>query len=200
MREMLAASATRLPRSDRSAWKGRCADWKRGIPSFWQNTASRRAGSAVYNLAEVLSQELSPDDYYVSGSSGSGIELVLFAYRVKPGQRIFQTTALGAMGFGIAASIGVCLAGGRKSNGLRRRGRRLPVQHPGARNRRAAGIADQVFRAQQQRLRLDPRLAERASSAKHASVAIEAIGQCAARCRRVAEAYGIATDIIRRSD
>jgi acetolactate synthase-1/2/3 large subunit len=68
----------------------------------------------VYHLSEVLSQELDAGDYIVSGSSGSGIELFLLAFAVKARQRIFHTTALGAMGFGIAASIGVSLAGGRK--------------------------------------------------------------------------------------
>ena len=49
-----------------------------------------------------------------AGSSGSGIELFLLALGVKPKQRVFHTTALGSMGFGIAAAIGASLAGGRK--------------------------------------------------------------------------------------
>ena len=69
---------------------------------------------SAYYLADVFSDLLRDDDYIVSGSSGSGIELFLLALRVKAGQRVFHTTALGAMGFGIAASIGACIAGGRR--------------------------------------------------------------------------------------
>jgi acetolactate synthase-1/2/3 large subunit len=61
-----------------------------------------------------MSEELAEGEFIVSGSSGSGIELFLLAFDVKARQRIFHTTALGSMGFGIAASIGACLAGGRK--------------------------------------------------------------------------------------
>jgi acetolactate synthase-1/2/3 large subunit len=69
---------------------------------------------SVYHLAEVISDELPADHYIVSGSSGSGIEVFLLAYKLKAGRRVFHTTALGAMGFGIAASIGASLAGGQR--------------------------------------------------------------------------------------
>ncbi len=68
----------------------------------------------MYYLAEALQDVLPDNTPIVSGSSGSAIELFLLALRVKPGQRVFHTTALGAMGFGIAASIGVCMANGRR--------------------------------------------------------------------------------------
>ena len=49
----------------------------------------------------------------ISGSSGSGIEIFLFACPTRTGQRIYHTAGLGAMGTAIPASIGVCLAGNR---------------------------------------------------------------------------------------
>src|SRR5205814_4619266 len=60
---------------------------------------------------------LQEGDFIVSGSSGTGIELFLLAFRTKRSQRIFHTTALGAMGFGIPASLGagiVCTANGKE--------------------------------------------------------------------------------------
>jgi acetolactate synthase I/II/III large subunit len=45
----------------------------------------------------------------VSGSSGAGIEIFLLALRVRRGQRVVHTTALGAMGFGLPAAIGASL-------------------------------------------------------------------------------------------
>jgi acetolactate synthase I/II/III large subunit len=114
IRSLLAHRSEIKPRN-RSAWLNRCAGWKTRYPIV---TAEHRQPSgrvSVYHLSEVLSAELNENDYIVSGSSGSGIELFLFALEVKPGQRVFHTTALGAMGFGIAASIGACLAGGRRN-------------------------------------------------------------------------------------
>jgi acetolactate synthase-1/2/3 large subunit len=113
IREMLRQKAAILA-VDRGGWKKRCAYWKERYPLVLPEHRTPAGPVSIYNLADVLSGELTPDDYLVSGSSGSGIELFLLAFRVKRGQRVFHTTALGAMGFGIAASIGACLAGGRR--------------------------------------------------------------------------------------
>jgi acetolactate synthase-1/2/3 large subunit len=113
MRELLRQS-DRIVRRDRKAWHDRCTAWKMQYPVVLPEHRTPSGRVSVYNLAEVLSEELLEGDYLVSGSSGSGIELFLLAFAVKKNQRIFHTTALGAMGFGIAASIGASLAGGRK--------------------------------------------------------------------------------------
>jgi acetolactate synthase-1/2/3 large subunit len=113
MREMLRQAGS-IARKGRTDWKQRCADWKRRYPVVLQEQRKPEGPVSCYHLADVLSDELGPDAQYVSGSSGSGIELVLLALRVKQGQRIYHTTALGAMGYGIAASIGVCMAAGRR--------------------------------------------------------------------------------------
>jgi acetolactate synthase-1/2/3 large subunit len=112
IREMLRQKDS-IQRPDRGLWKRRCTYWKERYPLVLEEHRAPGLVS-IYNLADVMSEELNPGDYLVSGSSGSGIELFLLAYRVKKQQRVFHTTALGAMGFGIAASIGACLAGGRR--------------------------------------------------------------------------------------
>jgi acetolactate synthase-1/2/3 large subunit len=48
----------------------------------------------------------------VSGSSGTGIEIFIYAFPNRKGQRVYHTAGLGAMGYGIAASIGACLGRG----------------------------------------------------------------------------------------
>jgi acetolactate synthase I/II/III large subunit len=113
LRELLLQRGAVQPR-DRSCWLRRCREWKERYPVVREE--HRTPGRvSVYHLAEILSEEVSADEYIVSGSSGSGIEIFLLAYRLKAGRRVFHTTALGAMGFGIPASIGVCLAGGKRS-------------------------------------------------------------------------------------
>jgi acetolactate synthase-1/2/3 large subunit len=105
MREMLAQKAG-IERRNRSPWKKRCAEWKELYPLVLTEHKTPESRVSAYNFAEVMSSVLNEGDFYISGSSGTGIELVLLAFRVKRGQRIFHTTALGAMGFGIPASIG----------------------------------------------------------------------------------------------
>jgi acetolactate synthase I/II/III large subunit len=113
MRALLARRSEIRP-IDRQSWRQQCATWKSTYPLVLPEHRAPAGPISVYYLADVLSDLLRPDDYIVSGSSGSGIELFLLALRVKDGQRVFHTTALGAMGFGIAASIGASLAGGRR--------------------------------------------------------------------------------------
>jgi acetolactate synthase-1/2/3 large subunit len=109
-RAMLAQSAN-IEKKDRSAWKQRCADWRERYPLVLPEHKVPEGRVSVYNFAEVMSSVLDEGDYYISGSSGTGIELALLAFRTKHRQRIFHTTALGAMGFGLPASIGAAIAG-----------------------------------------------------------------------------------------
>jgi acetolactate synthase I/II/III large subunit len=113
MRALLARRSEIHP-DNRLQWRHQCASWKSRYPVVQPEHRTREGAVSVYNFADLLSDELRPDDYIVSGSSGSAIELFLLALRVKDGQRVFHTTALGAMGFGIAAAIGACLGGGRR--------------------------------------------------------------------------------------
>jgi acetolactate synthase I/II/III large subunit len=100
-------------KSARAAWLERCRDWKSRYPIVLQE---HRAPGLVslYHLAEVIGEEAGSNDRVVSGSSGSAIEIFLLAYRARKGRRVFHTAGLGAMGYGIAASIGVCLGSGGK--------------------------------------------------------------------------------------
>ncbi|MGA8025923.1 MAG: thiamine pyrophosphate-binding protein [Bryobacteraceae bacterium] len=98
----------------RSDWEARCADWKTRYPVVTAEHRKSEGQVSVYYLAEVIGHETAPDDLLVSGSSGSGIEIFLLACPTRTGQRIFHTAGLGAMGFGLPGSIGVCLAGERR--------------------------------------------------------------------------------------
>jgi acetolactate synthase-1/2/3 large subunit len=111
IREMLRQRES-VERRDRGAWLARCREWKATYPVVLPEHRKPEGRVSVYHLSEVLGEELSGDDLIVSGSSGAGIEVFLLAYEVRKGQRIFHTTALGAMGFGPPASIGACVGGG----------------------------------------------------------------------------------------
>jgi acetolactate synthase I/II/III large subunit len=102
-----------VPNKDRTAWLQRCQDWKARYPLVLPEHRAPGLVS-VYHLAEIIGQEAGPNDRVVSGSSGSAIEVFLLAYRARKGRRVFHTAGLGAMGYGIPASIGVCLGSGKR--------------------------------------------------------------------------------------
>lgn len=194
IRELLKQSSS-IARKDRAAWKHRCQEWKTRYPLVLEEHRKPSGRVSVYFFSEVLSQELSWSDYIVSGSSGSGIELFLLALKVKDGQRVFHTTALGAMGFGIAASIGACLAGNRRNTvcvdgdggfqfniqELETVARlQLPIKFFVFNNEGYASI-----RASQTSFFGAPRIG-----------CDSATGQTLPDIRRVAEAYGVGTDLI----
>ncbi|MBV9156590.1 MAG: thiamine pyrophosphate-binding protein [Acidobacteriaceae bacterium] len=103
-----------VAQKQRCAWDARCADWKTRYSVITEEHRKPEGPVSIYHLAEVIGRETRPDDLLISGSSGSGIEIFLLACPTRTGQRIFHTAGLGAMGFGLPGSIGLCLAGGRR--------------------------------------------------------------------------------------
>jgi acetolactate synthase-1/2/3 large subunit len=113
LREMLNQIDTVQPK-DRRCWKERCTDWKTRYPVVLDEHRKAEGLVSIFNLAEIIGQETTPEDLMVCGNAGSGIEIFLFACPTRTGQRIFHTAGLGAMGCALPNSVGVCLAGGRK--------------------------------------------------------------------------------------
>jgi acetolactate synthase-1/2/3 large subunit len=99
---------------DRTAWDARCHDWKSRYPVVLPEYRGLSTGVSTYVLAEAISAASASDDVIVSGSSGAGIEIFCLAARLREGQRLFLTTALGAMGNGLPGVIGACIAHGRR--------------------------------------------------------------------------------------
>jgi acetolactate synthase I/II/III large subunit len=98
----------------RAEWRERCQVWKARYPVVLPEYRALDTKVSTYVLADTLSDVTSSEDVIVSGSSGAAIEVFLLAYRVRKGQRVLVTPALGAMGYGLPASIGACLASGRR--------------------------------------------------------------------------------------
>jgi acetolactate synthase-1/2/3 large subunit len=99
---------------DWAPWKARCADWKRRYPV--NDGAAFPAGGAIshYQLMDALSDAIPENTLVSTGSSGLAVEAFYTIFRNKPGQRVFLTSGLGAMGYGLPAAIGACFANGRK--------------------------------------------------------------------------------------
>jgi acetolactate synthase-1/2/3 large subunit len=98
----------------RTAWTSRWQDWKSKYPVVLPEYRNLPDGVSTYVLAEAISEASAQDDVIVSGSSGAGIEIFCLAVKLREGQRLFLTTALGAMGNGLPGLVGACLANQRR--------------------------------------------------------------------------------------
>ncbi len=99
---------------DRASWLKQCHEWKRRYPVMQDEYWKSKKGVNTYALVQTLSEKLGSNAVLVPGSSGSCSEVTMQGFYVKRGQRVLNSPGLGSMGFGIAASIGTCLASGKK--------------------------------------------------------------------------------------
>jgi acetolactate synthase-1/2/3 large subunit len=108
----LAQATAASPQPQRRDWHQRCSEWKRRYPVVLPEHTVNEGLVSTYHLADCISDLVPAEVPIVSGSSGAGIEIFQHALRLKRGQRLFHTTALGAMGYGLPAAIGACLGSG----------------------------------------------------------------------------------------
>jgi acetolactate synthase-1/2/3 large subunit len=111
----IAALTRQLPGQDERhdktrAWINRCADWKRRYPVNEGQPFPDSGPINHYHFAAALSDAVPPDVVVSTGSSGLAVEVFYTVFRNKSGQRVFLTSGLGAMGYGLPAAIGACLA------------------------------------------------------------------------------------------
>lgn len=101
-----------LPKVDASAWKDKCLDWKRRYTPLDGKTFERSSPIGHFQFVDRLSDAVGEDVLVVTGSSGLAVEIFYTAFRNKKGQRMFLTSGLGSMGYGLPAAIGACVGSG----------------------------------------------------------------------------------------
>lgn len=101
-------------RSDPGPWIQRCADWKQRYPVNDGRPFPSTGPINHYQFVSALADALPPDTIVGTGSSGLAVEVFYTIFRNKPGQRVFLTSGLGSMGYGLPAAIGACLANDSK--------------------------------------------------------------------------------------
>lgn len=104
----------RIKRKDRRMWFEKIKEWKKKYPVVEAEYYKHYGKVIDYVLIDVLSELLREGDVLVPGSSGGCSERTMQAFRVPKGVRVLNSPGLGAMGFGLPASIGACIASGRK--------------------------------------------------------------------------------------
>jgi acetolactate synthase-1/2/3 large subunit len=113
VRELMRQSGNIAPRS-RSSWISLCRQWKEKYPVVLPEHRQPGDVLSMYHFSELLAEQLAEGEVVASGSSGFACEIFLLTVNVKPRQRIFHARGLGAMGFGLPAAIGACLANQRR--------------------------------------------------------------------------------------
>lgn len=103
------------PRED-GEWIAYGNRMKKKYPVVTREAREQEELANTYVLLDEITRQMQPEDVYVSGSSGTCIDISMQTFRVKKGQRVFSTKGMASMGFGVPASIGACLAsGGRRT-------------------------------------------------------------------------------------
>jgi len=110
----LADSTNGLIHPDWKAWREKCKAWKARYPIIQESYRSVPSGVHNYSLVYTLGRLLGSGDILIPGSSGACSEVTSQAVPVTKGLRFINTHGLGAMGFGVPAALGACLASSGK--------------------------------------------------------------------------------------
>jgi acetolactate synthase I/II/III large subunit len=107
--------ANSIEKYDCSDWLKRAKEWNKKYPVVIPEYRTTDTGFAsTYLLNDVLSDELLNTDVITTGGAGACSDVLMQVFRVKEGQRIMNAPGIGAMGSGIPAAIGACIASGKQ--------------------------------------------------------------------------------------
>lgn len=95
-------------------WRHRCSDWKRRYLPLDGRKFAHTTPIGHFQFVDRLSDVIPEHSLVITGSSGLAVEVLYTAFRNRPGQRLFLTSGLGSMGYGLPAAIGACLGADRK--------------------------------------------------------------------------------------
>jgi len=99
---------------NRDTWIEKCNFLKNKYTIEYENDFTKNNELSHFQFADILSNELKGKELISTGSSGLGLEALYVAFNVKKYQRIFLTSGLGAMGYGLPSAIGTCIANNKK--------------------------------------------------------------------------------------
>lgn len=106
-----AGNFRRNPATDR--WLSVCQDWKTRYPVVLDEYRTLPEQVNSYYFIEQLSERL-PSGSIVVTDMGTSFTCTMQTFATKPNQRLFTSSGLAAMGFGLPGAIGACFANGRR--------------------------------------------------------------------------------------
>jgi len=112
--ELLLKHKDKIEKRNRSEWIAYSDRVKLKYPLIQREYWEQKEKVNTYCLMDKIADYMTSDDIYVSGSSGSCIDISTQGFKVKKGQRVFCTKGLASMGYGFPSAIGACIASGGK--------------------------------------------------------------------------------------
>ncbi len=111
--DFIRAWTNRMPKiGDTSSWVNKCQDWKKRYPALDGQVYEKTSPIGHFQFIDKLSEIIRENKLIVTGSSGLAVEVFYTVFRNKKGQRMFLTSGLGSMGYGLPAAIGACIGSG----------------------------------------------------------------------------------------
>jgi len=95
-------------------WQNKCKYWKNSFSIDNENMKKSAKRIDHYSLIDKLSKNIPPKTLICTGSSGLAVEVFYSVFKNKTDQRIFLTSGLGSMGYGLPSAIGSCFANKRR--------------------------------------------------------------------------------------
>jgi acetolactate synthase I/II/III large subunit len=90
-------------------WKEKINHWKEKYPIVLPEYKNPDNMVNTYYFTELLSEELNEKDVVLT-DMGMSFQTVMQSFKIKKGQRLFSSSGLAAMGFGLPGAIGACKA------------------------------------------------------------------------------------------
>ena len=103
-----------LPLDEKSEWLTKCEGWKKNYPVVTKKQEEYNDdGVNVYAFMKYMSSSL-PEGSLTAVSNGACCVVGNQAFVIKNGSRMTNNSAVASMGYGLPASIGTCIASGRR--------------------------------------------------------------------------------------
>jgi acetolactate synthase-1/2/3 large subunit len=99
---------------DRKSWIHQCQSWKEKYPVVSDKQRDQKKITNVYAFIDYLSRNL-PEESVVVAANGSCSVVGSQTWHVRRGHRFIMNCALSSMGYELPASIGACIANGRRA-------------------------------------------------------------------------------------
>ena len=100
----------RTTAGDYAEWRTFCSEVRRLLPLDDPKNETTEGYVSPYQLNATLSAMCTGDDVIIPCSSGSANTVAMQAWKVKRGQRGFNSKSLASMGYGLSGSIGAAMA------------------------------------------------------------------------------------------
>ncbi len=93
-------------------WRQRCREWKQRYPVALPEYRNNKDRINSFYFVDQLSRRLGPEARVVT-DMGTSFTCTMQTFQTKLGQRLFTSSGLASMGYGLPGVIGACYGGGR---------------------------------------------------------------------------------------